>query len=134
MPQGWQRLPKSHPQFSPTKRLYLSPQNEVVSRRQYDNARLITEGWESKADFDSRFSARKDRGYARWVSVASENLGVSEKELTRAGSDFNDLFLRARDDKWSNNPDGSFAELLEFIGLRRPDAAGDIGEDGTGYA
>ena len=128
MPEGWRPLPRSHPKYSPTKRLYLDPQNRIVSRRAYDNARLQSLGWESKADFDSRFTARKDRGYNRWAEVAAENLDIDLAELTRADGEFNAMFLAARDDGWSNDPDGTFADFLVYIGLRQQGAEYDIGD------
>ena len=133
-PRSWRPVPKSDPRYSPTKRLYLSPQNRVVSRRQYDNARLQLQGWDSKADFDRRFSATKNRGYARWLDAASENTDIDPKQLAKAGSDFNDAFLRARDSDFDNNPDGSFAEFLEMIGLRNPDSNSPVGSGDTGFA
>lgn len=126
--EGWKALPRSHPSYSATKRLYLNPQGEIVSRRQYDNARLQGEGWQSKADYDSRLSAHKDRGYARWLEAAEENTGLSRRELGRADSEFNQLFLDARDDKWSKDPNGSFAQFLEAIGVRESGADYAVGE------
>ena len=128
MPNGWRPLPRSDPRYSPTKRLYLSPSNEVTSRRQYDNARLQGEGWESKSDFDRRYTLRRNRGYDRWLEAASENLDIPRSELAKADSDFNAAFLAARDDGFSKNAHGTFAEFLEFIGVRQEGADYDVGD------
>lgn len=133
-PTGYRPVPRSDPRYSPTKRLYLDPSGAVVSRRQYDNARLQSAGWESKYDFDSRKTNRENRGYQRWLKVASNEFDVPESELAKVDSEFNRLFLKARDDDFNQDPDGSFAEFLVYLGLRRPDAEGAIGDGETGYS
>lgn len=130
MPQrGWRPVPRSHPAFSPTSRRYFDPANRVRTRYQFDTHRLQQAGWESRSDFDRRFeSVRKNRGYERWVKEAEKNLGLSKAQISRSDSEFNRAFLRARDDDFSNDPDGTFADFLVLIGLRQDDWEFDIGD------
>lgn len=38
------------------------------------------------------------------------------------------MFLAARDDGYTNNPDGTFAEFLVYTGLRTEGAEYDVGD------
>lgn len=131
---GWRPLPKDHPSYEAKARRYLSPSGDVVSRRQYDNERLESSGWDSKADFDNRFTARKNRGYKRWIDAAERNLDIPHKQLAKVDSEFNQAYLRMRDDGFNQSPDGTMAEFLVFIGLRRPDQDSPVGDGDTGYS
>jgi hypothetical protein len=131
-------VPKSDPRWSPTKRLYFDPQGRVQPRRKYDDARLQSFGWKNKADFDTRFlprvGERKNRGYRRWAEAGIRTGKISEKDVRKMDSEFNRLFLAMRDDDFDTDPDGSFADFLLFIGLRRPDVDAPVGGGETGYA
>lgn len=127
LPDGWRRIRKGEEGYSPTARTYYDPEGRIRSRRAADNERLRSSGWTNKRDFDLRFTARKDRGYDRWAESGID-AGMPESELRQADSEFNRLFLDARADNFSPNPDGAFAVFLTYIGLRQPDWTWDVGD------
>lgn len=127
LPEGWRRIRQGEEGYSATARTYYDPEGNVRSRRAADNERIRESGWTSKRDFDTRFTDRKKRGYARWALSAEDN-GVPFDEITQADSEFNRLFLDARADGFSEAPDGAFALFLTYIGLRQPDWTWDVGD------
>lgn len=127
LPEGWRRIRRGEPGYSPTARTYLDPAGRIRSRRAADNERIRALGWESKRDFDSRFTARKHRGYARWALTAEDN-GIPFDEIRKADSEFNRLFLDAKAERFDESPTGAFALFLSYVGLREPDWTWDVGD------
>lgn len=128
LPEGWRRIRRGEEGYSATARTYYDPEGRIRSRRAADNERIRAEGWESKRDFDTRFRARKNRGYARWADAALEAGEIDEEDLRSSKSEFNRLFLDFRNDPSNRSPDGPLALLLVYIGLRTPDATWDVGD------
>lgn len=139
---GWRPVPRSHPAYSPTKRLYFDPANRVRSRRAYDNQRLKKTGFESKHDFDfvmavakgKRRSRVKDRGLERWLNAAERNLGIPRKELAKSNSEFMRRYIAARSNGFDQDPDGEFSQFLVYIGARNPESDNAVGEGDTAVA
>lgn len=127
LPEGWRRIRRGEPGYSATRRTYYDPRGRVRSRRAADNERLRSSGWANKRDFDTRKTARKHRGYARWAESAIDN-DIPESEINKADSEFNRLYLDARAENFDTSPQGAFAFFLTFVGLREPDWEWDVGD------
>lgn len=128
LPEGWRRIKRGEPGYSASARTYYDPAGRVRSRRAADNERIRSSGWESKRDFDTRFTARKNRGYARWAEAGIDDANMPDSEVRQADSEFNRLFLDFRADPGNNSPDGPLATLLAYIGLRDEDSTVDVGD------
>lgn len=127
LPEGWRRIKPGEPGYSRSARTYYDSEGRIRSRRAADNERLRNVGWSSKRDFDTRFTARSKRGYARWAEAARAN-DVPESEITRSDSEFNRLFLDAKADNFQDSPQGAFSLFLQYIGLRRPEWDWNVGD------
>lgn len=127
---GWTRLPGSAER-------YRSPSGEVVSRRQYDNARYQDAGFRNRADFERRHN---DPTF-RWltdsiVRNAAAQSGKTTREvraaIDRPGTRTQRLILQARASGYGKSragrsPRGAMAKLLVLAGKRDPNATYAVG-------
>lgn len=127
---GWTKLPGASER-------YRSPSGEIVSRRQYDNARYIDAGWRNRADFERRYN---DSTYKYLVDKIAHNAaresGKSSRELRakidHPGSTTSKLILEARRTGYGKARAGrgksqAMARLLVLAGLRDPNATYPVG-------
>jgi hypothetical protein len=104
--------------------------SKVISRRQYENLKAKLVGWRSWSEYQRE--ARTD-DWIRFRGIAAFSAGKKPKAYAGLTSDFAQRMLgvkRAREDDASNtyDPDGPLAELLVFLGLRKPDAEWNVGD------
>lgn len=104
---------------------YRTPEGTTISRRQYENLRFRKAGWRNWSDYQR---TAKTRDYRRWVEAAAKEHNVSARKFKNPDSHFNQLYLDARNADWDHTADGSFADLLTYLGLRQPDASYDVGD------
>jgi hypothetical protein len=119
---GWTKLAGSAER-------YLSPSGEIVSRRQYDNARAEEAGWGNRARFERRY---EDSTYLWAARKLANSEGVRIQKIDRIGTEENKLLLAAMKGKWgteraSRSPRGPMAKLLVQMGLRDPSATYAVG-------
>lgn len=103
---------------------------EILSRREYENRRFEAAGWESWRDYQNR---AKDPAYMRWSLEAASEQKKTVRDIRHSDSEFNRLFLQARDAKFDRtakgkNPRGPFAKLLVYAGLRQEGETRDVGD------
>lgn len=98
---------------------------EILPRRQYENIRAQEAGFESWSEYQG---LRRDQTYMRWLSLYAEEQGVTERQARSMGSGYNASYNRAKDDGWSKNAKGSFADFLVDIGEREDDWEWDVGD------
>ena len=159
----WQRLPGSgrRERYIPPRGLRLPKGTRVeyvyrngrrfrtVSRRQFENTRAQRGGYRSLSEF-RRLTGRRDRviwdydrlvsrqrlaaRYDTFVRIASEETDETRARLLRPDSKFNQLWRLAVMDDWGTDDNESpYAEILRYVGLRRPDTMMPIGTGDTGY-
>lgn len=120
--EGWQKLPGSSER-------YRSPSGEIVSRRQYDNARYDEAGWRNRADYERRHS---DPSYRHFQAIAQRNLGLSRRQVEAPDGEFARRALAARavnygKGKRGRGARGPMAKFLVYLGLRDEGADHPVG-------
>lgn len=103
---------------------------KVISRRQYENLKAKAVGWRSWSEYQRE--ARTD-DWIRFRGIAAFSAGKKPKKYSGLTSEFSQRMLgvkRARVEHPDNmyDPDGALAELLVFLGLRKPDAEWNVGD------
>ena len=118
---GWTRLPG-------TAERYRKPDGEVVSRRQYDNARARAKGHTSYSQFQRM---RKDRRYVLGERDAVLQQGITKYSTRRLESEYNTLYTAMiadagpdRDLSWN----GPLGQYLVYTGDREADWRFDVGQ------
>lgn len=123
---GWTKL-------SGTAERYLSPSGEVVSRRQYDNARAKEQGWNNRSEYERRY---EDKTYLWLYRQYQRNnkLTVSQARVEdRMGGKLNKKLRAAQQSGWGKtaagrDPRGPMSKLLVEAGLRDPSATYAVGD------
>jgi hypothetical protein len=119
---GWTRLPGSAERF-------LSPEGEVVSRRQYDNLAAQEAGWRNRAEFERRYD---DPTYLWAARKLANKQGVRIQKIDRIGTKDSGELLAAMKTRWGKTPEGRsprgpMARLLVDLGMRDPSATYAVG-------
>lgn len=120
---GWKRLGGSAER-------YRNPAGEVVSRRQYENARAQRAGWRNWSDYQR---TRKSDDYNRWLNRAIDEKGLTRRDIG-VDSEFSQRYLTLQlardtmDESDLKSPDGPLADYLVWIGLRDADDWWDVGD------
>lgn len=119
---GWTKLPG-------TAEHYRSPSGEIVSRRQYDNARYSDAGWRNRADYERRHD---DPTYRHFQQIAERNLGLSRRDVERPDGEFAKRALAARNvgygkGRAGRSARGPMARFLVYLGMRDPTATYPVG-------
>ena len=123
---GWTKLEGTAEQ-------YLSPSGEIVSRRQYDNARARELGWENRSQFERRY---QDKTYLwAWRQYRRENnlsIGAARR-ADRMGGPLNKKLRAAQQTGWGKtaagrDPRGPMSQLLIEMGMRDPAATYPVGD------
>lgn len=130
--QGWTKLTPAELDargFSPSSERYRSPDGDVVSRRQYDNARYSDAGWRNRADFERRHD---DPTYRHFQDVATRNLGLTRRQVDSPDGPFARHALKARAAGWGKgragrSAKGPMARFLVWLGMRDPTADYPVG-------
>lgn len=123
---GWTKLAGSAER-------YLSPSGEVVSRRQYDNARAKEEGWENRSQYERRY---EDNTYLWAFRQYQRNnrLNIQQaRARDRMGGELNKKLRAAQATGWGKtkagrDPRGPMSQLLVEMGLRDPSATYAVGD------
>lgn len=123
---GWTKL-------SGTAERYLSPSGEVVSRRQYDNARAKAEGWENRSQYERRY---EDPTYLWAFRQYQRNRKLTlgqARASDRMGGPLNKKLRAAQSTDWGKTkegrqPRGPMSTLLVDMGLRDPSATYAVGD------
>jgi hypothetical protein len=110
---------------------------KVISRRQYENLRARSLGWDSWSEYQRE---AKKPDWIRWVGIEARREGLS---ATKKGNFYYPQFgmasrfaqnyiplkrARDRDSSILYDPEGPLADWLVYLGLRQPDADWDVGE------
>lgn len=103
---------------------------KIISRRQFENLKAKRLGWKSWSEYQR--NARTD-DWIRFRGIAAFSAGKKPRAYAGLASPFSQRMLkvkRGREDDAGNmyDPDGPLAELLVFLGLRRPDAEWNVGD------
>lgn len=119
---GWKKLPGSAER-------YLSPEGEIVSRRQYDNTRAEALGWHNRSEFERRYD---DPTYYWAARKIANKQGVRIQKIDRMGSKESQVLLKAKRTGWGKtregrSPKGPMAKMLVDMGLRDPSATYAVG-------
>lgn len=118
---------------------------ERLSNRQYQNLRYQSVGWQSKSQYERvRYLASLERPgkgarkykmpheaglYDYFSDIASDEHAISVKLLRRIDSEYSSLFAAALNDGFKDkSPDGPFAQLLVYVGLRTNRDDWQVGE------
>lgn len=126
---GWKRL-------GGTAERYLSPEGEVVSRRQYDNLRAKAAGWDNRSQFERRYD---DPTYL-WAFQQyrrEQKLTIQEaRRQDRMGGQMNKKIRAAQVTGWGKtkagrSATGPMARLLVDMGYRDPTATYAVGDTDT---
>lgn len=120
--QGWEKLPGSSER-------YRSPSGEIVSRRQYDNARYTDTGWRNRADYERRHS---DPTYRHFQQIAMRQLGLTRRQVESPDSEFAKRILKARavdygKGRRGRGAKGPMAKFLVWLKMRDPGADFPVG-------
>src|SRR4051812_29143537 len=110
--EGWEKLPGSSER-------YRSPSGEVVSRRQYDNARFADAGWRNRADYERRHD---DPTYRHFQDIAMRTKGLSRRQVDAPDSEFARRALAARavgygKGRAGRGARGPMARFLVWLGM-----------------
>lgn len=118
--EGWTKLPGSAER-------YRSPSGDVVSRRQYDNARFEGTPFQTRAQFERRHN---DATYTHFIRELADQEGKTRKQVDRVEHRDAQLVFRAARAKRAGNmrPSGPLAKLLTRLGMRDPNATYNVGE------
>lgn len=126
---GWTKLPGSSER-------YVSPEGQVVSRRQYDNKRAQAAGYRNRSEFEARY---EDPSY-RWAieRIQLQKFGAineaNRKRIDRIGTQESQMIHKAQETGWGRvdrsdrTPNGPMAQLLVAMGLRDPSATYAVGD------
>lgn len=119
-------------------RRYLTPEGKSISRRAYEDIRARKRGFSSWREIQRASSISRghrdiegrvdSEDYARWLTRASKEHGVTKGELENPDSEFNRLLAKAADDDWSHEAGGTFDDFLQYVGVRDEGADYDIGD------
>ena len=117
---------------------------QTISRRQYENLAYRDYGWHSWSEYQRasrtyrRQAARPHSSEGTWGAIARQDLGYKTegpKSVGGSRSEFLALWWRAYGDSQgkrkhygSLRPDGPFAKLLEYLGLREHGAPYNVGD------
>lgn len=115
---GYRKLPGKS-------RRYETPTGETISRRQYENLKFRSSGWDSWSEYQRE--ARKPQ-YRRFAKAAAQNQKRSLRGLQEPDSQFNKLYLKSKKAGFPKKVGGPFDKFLKAIGLRDPDADYPIGD------
>lgn len=118
--EGWTRISASR---------YRDPEGVEVSRRQYDNARLQTLGFSTRAE---RERLSHDPTYRHFMNLIAEREGRTRTAIVR-DPEFSRLAGEAQRQGWGKkregrSPDSPTAKILVRAGLRRKGSRNRIGE------
>lgn len=105
-----------------------------VSNRQYQNLRYQAAGWKSKSQYESvRYISSLEKpgkgakrrglphqvaGFNYFAQQAADEHGLSLSKVKRIDSEFSSKFAAALNAGFPSDPDGPFADLLVYVGLR----------------
>lgn len=103
---------------------------KIISRRQYENLKARVLGWWSWSEYQRE--ARSD-DWLRFRGIAAFRNDTKPRAYAGMASPFSQRMLgvkRAREEHPDNmyDPDGPLAELLVFLGLRKPDMEWNVGD------
>lgn len=138
---GWEKVPG--------RAQYRNPAGEVVSRRQYDNARAREVGfssykqWEKLSHYGRKASdpsRERGRDFHRWSQQWAKQHGQKPKEARRLDSEFAKQFAQTMihqkgknkgqfksPARMSKKAGGPLAKLLEGVGYRQSGAGYKVG-------
>lgn len=124
---GYSRLPGKSER-------YRTPKGTVISRRQYENVKHRRAGWRSWSE--AQRTAKRDPMYNRMRAEAMVEHGLSKRQ-TGLGSEFQERYLKAKqvgfdETDEGRDPEGAFADLLSYVGLRDPEDHWDVGDTPQG--
>jgi len=108
-----------------------------VSRRQYDNERAKSEGWENRSKYERRF---EDPTYLwAWRQYQrNQKITVTKaRQMDRMGGSLNKQLRAAQATGWGKSkagrdPRGPMSRLLIDMGLRDPSATYAVGNTDAG--
>ena len=115
--------------YSPTSERYRAPSGEIVSRRQYDNARYTAAGWRNRADFERRHN---DPTYSHFIRKIARAQGTTRRAIDTPTSRDAKLLLKARavdygKTRRGRGAKGPMAKVLVAAGMRDPNATYPVG-------
>lgn len=125
---GWRRLGGKAER-------YLDPSGKEVSRRQYENARARSAGWDSWSDYQrtrksERFNQRIKQAIDNEAPFSKRDLGV-EGTFSRAYVEVRKA-RRDNDQRQLRDPNGALADFLVIIGYRDAEDWWDVGDTPSG--
>lgn len=103
---------------------------KVISRRQYENLKARAVGFKNVSEFQRM--ARTD-DFIRFRGIAAFSAKRSARRYAGLTSPFTQRMLKVKRSRESErkdlyDPDGPLAELLVWLGLRKPDAEWNVGD------
>jgi hypothetical protein len=103
---------------------------KTISRRQFENLRAKAVGFKNVSEFQRM--ARTD-DFLRFRGIAAFSAGKKPRGFAGLRSPFTQRMLKVKrarehDSKHLYDPKGPLAELLVWLGLRKPDAEWNVGD------
>lgn len=103
---------------------------KVISRRQFENLKARAVGFKNVSEFQRM--ARTD-DFLRFRGIAAFRAGRKPRNFAGLTSPFTQRMLKVKRARQSDSgalydPDGPLAELLVWLGLRKPDAEWNVGD------
>jgi hypothetical protein len=123
---GWKRLGGSAER-------YLSPDGEIVSRRQYDNYRAQLAGWDNRAQFERRYEDTTYLWAFRKYQRENKMTIQQTRRADRMGGTLSKKLRAAQSTGWGKtkagrSPHGPMSALLIELHLRDPTATYAVGD------
>ena len=103
---------------------------KTISRRQYENLKARAVGFKSVSEFQRM--ARTD-DFLRFRGIAAFNAKRGPRRYAGLTSGFTQRMLKVKRSREGErkdlyDPDGPLADLLVYLGLRKPDAEWNVGD------